>query len=85
MIGFAVVAASQSVAGRMNYTDQLGLITLVFYGQKGGARGALGVGLGPEKLREMAKKDHNSVKGEQQAVVNIRYMDADSPELAGRK
>ena len=79
---FTVVEASQSVAGRLNYTDQLGMITLAFYGLKGGARGAVGTKMGVEQIKKLAKADPNLVMGTMQAVVNIRYVDADSPEFA---
>lgn len=88
---FTVVAASESVAGRMNYTDQLGLITLAFYGIKGEEKAARGgpdiaTTMGVKKIKQILKADPNLIMGtDPKAVVNIRYVDADSPELAGRK
>ncbi len=81
---FTVVAASQSVAGRQNFTDQIGIITAAFYGPKK-ARvrgGGIGTDMGPEEFRAILKKDPNILMGDLLAVVNIRYVDADSPEFA---
>ena len=81
---FTVVSVSDSVAGRLKFTDQVGLITAAFYDVKGQARGQLGTGMGMEKIMEILKADPNLVMGNMQAVVNIRYVDADSPEFANK-
>ena len=84
---FTVVEASQSVAGRQNYTDQLGLITLAFYSLKGAgpSRGNQGTAMGVEEIKRILKAEPNLIMGKFEASVNIRYVDADSPELAGRQ
>lgn len=82
---FTFVSAGDSIAGRMNFTDQLGVITAAFYDVKGTARGSdFGTAAGVERLRDVLEVDPNQVMGELQAVVNIRYMNADSPEFTGR-
>lgn len=81
---FTVSSVSDSVAGRMKFTDQIGLITLAFYDVKGQSRGEIATAAGMKKIMEVLKVDPNLVMGNLQAVVNIRYVDADSPEFAGR-
>jgi hypothetical protein len=68
----------------MKFTDQIGLITAAFYDVKGQSRGEIATAAGMKKIMEVLKVDPNLVMGNLQAVVNIRYVDADSPEFAGR-
>jgi caspase domain-containing protein len=80
---FTVVDAEQSLAARQKFTSQLGIITAAFYAPKSGSRGALGTAAGEER-NEKIERGHHLVPGNLISVVHIRYVDADSPELAGR-
>lgn len=67
---FQFVDIAQSVAGRHNFNDSIGLITAAFYAEKGRA---LGVGEGPEEQRNL--KCAGFQPGRLLGVINIRYVD----------
>lgn len=79
---FTVVDAAQSLAGKRKLTDQLGLITAAFYYPATEAR-ALGTGAGRERTDNLTEK-HAPEVGKLMGVINIRYVDADELERAGR-
>jgi hypothetical protein len=70
---FLVTDASQSLAARQQFTDQIGMITAAFYAPQG--RG-LGTTAGDEQDEKIVERSGTQV-GEMLAVVNIRYVDAD--------
>jgi hypothetical protein len=71
---------SKSVAGRENFTESLGLITLAFYAERG--RAVFGVGEGPEEQRQLQTVDFKP--GRLLGVVQIRYMEeSEYKKLAG--
>ena len=75
---FEVVEAGQGIASRRNYTDQIGLITAVFYD-----KAAEGTTRGADRETRLGREGQTTVGhyrakvGDLLAVVNIRYM---SPE-----
>jgi hypothetical protein len=80
---FTVVDASASLAAeRQQFTEQVGVITAAFYAPAGGERG-VGTAAGRER-DERIERGRGYDVGNLLAVVHIRYVDADSAQLAGR-
>jgi hypothetical protein len=69
---FTVVEASQSLAARQEFTDQIGLITASFYAPAGGSR-AVGTAAGRERTEEIRRRDVQA--GNLMSVVHIRYVE----------
>ena len=70
---FQIVDADQSIAARKNYTEQLGLITIAFYGPAPKKRG-IGTYTTPQERIQLKYYQGNQQPGEMLAVFNIRYM-----------
>jgi hypothetical protein len=72
-------------AARKQFTDQLGIITAAFYEAGAGSRGPGGHAVTILGDKEKAKlKERATRVGNLIAVVNIRYLDADEANVAGR-
>jgi uncharacterized caspase-like protein len=69
---FTVVDASQSLAARQKFTDQIGLITAAFYAPAGGSR-SVGTTLGNERVADLTERQGKV--GELLGLVHIRYTD----------
>jgi hypothetical protein len=70
MTPFKVVDLSDSLAARQRFTDAVGVITLVFYGERGRR---VAIGEGPEEARTLRVVDFQA--GRLIASVNIRYVE----------
>lgn len=71
---FTVVDASQSLAAQRQFTDQIGLITAVFYAPATGSRGGgVGVQAGDEQDQAIRVVGGNKTPGDVLAVINIHY------------
>ena len=72
---FLVVDAQESLAGRQQFTDQIGLITAAFYAVKGSSR-AVGTTEGDRRDGKTGKYDANKIQaGNLLGVVHIRYVE----------
>ena len=76
---FKVTDAAESIAARSNYTEQVGIITAVFYRprakQSDTSRGApLGTTVGRTESRTRQVYQGDDVPGDQIAVINIHYV-----------
>ncbi len=85
---FKVVDADQSLAAQQKFTEQIGLITAVFYeavAAKSGSvpRGRLGVTLGQHKVEDIQKAAPH-IPGNQRAIISLRYVDADDLQSIGK-
>ena len=67
---FRFTDIAESVAARARFTDSIGLITAAFYAERGRA---LGVGEGPEEVRDLKTVDFKP--GRLLGVVQIRYVE----------
>lgn len=76
---FAVSDASESLAARQKYTDNIGLITAAFYtpGSDGATRAAIGTTAGREQQENLKERDDVSV-GNLIASLHIRYIDEET-------
>jgi len=82
---FTIVDADQSLAARRQFTDQIGLITAAFYAPAGNARGPGMVGIAPGRVVAANLKEKKAPPpGNLLAVINIRYVDADTLANAGK-
>ncbi len=79
---FTVVDASQSLAARQQFTDQIGLITAAFYAPAGATRGA-GTAAGRERQVDLTTRS-GVQPGDLLGVVHIRYSDAPSNEKSAQ-
>ncbi len=82
MAQFTVVDADHSLAARQKFTDQIGLITTAFYAEQvmpRAAAAAPGIGTQGGRIIEENLEEIRAAVGPLQAVVNIRYYDADQP------
>jgi len=68
---FEVTDAAEGIAARRNFTDQIGMITVVFYNKASGSRG-VATKLGRED--ETTVQTYRAKVGDLLAVVNIRYV-----------
>ena len=80
---FVIVDAQQSLAAQQSFTDEIGLITAVFYKPLGEARGNLGILPGNNVAANIGVR-RGVTPGNQIGVVHIRYVDAKAL-LATRK
>jgi uncharacterized caspase-like protein len=76
---FKVVDRQDSLAARQDFTDQIGLITAVFYNFKGAARG-IGIGAGKEGTNRVDLVKDAPEVGNMLAVVNIHYVEPEALE-----
>jgi len=78
---FTVVDASQSLAARQKFTDQIGLITAAFYAPAGGSRGVGTTGGREQRFDGTEKK---AQVGDLLGVVHIHYSDASDAKTSAR-
>ena len=77
---FVVTAAENSLAARMEFSEQVGIITAAFYADDSGSRG-VGTGAGTTKGDRVAQpiETRRAYRlGDLLAVVHLRYVDADA-------
>ena len=79
---FKIVDASQSLAARQEFTDQIGLITAAFYAPASGGRG-VGTDLGAERTEDLREREGVEV-GNLLALLHFQYVEASAMEGAGR-
>ena len=81
---FLVVDASESLAGRQGFTEQIGLITVAFYAPGAGARGTLGTAAGNDIKQDLTERQGPKA-GNLIGVVHLRYVDAEALEQTAGK
>ncbi|MBI2823850.1 MAG: caspase family protein [Planctomycetia bacterium] len=79
---FTVVDASESLAARQRFTDQIGMISAAFYAPSGQSRG-VGTGAGREGRRDLTTRGGFQC-GQLLGVVHLRYTDAPPSGQAAR-
>lgn len=81
---FVVVDAHESLAGRQGFTEQVGMISAVFYEAKEPSgdttRGGIGTAAGRQRSENI--RATGVVPGTQLAIVHIRYVDVDALSAA---
>jgi len=74
---FKVVDLDNSFAARQQFTDQVGMITAAFYLPASESRGEIAIGGGDERDEDIQHREGVQC-GRLDAVIHIRYVDADS-------
>ena len=76
---FKVTAADRSLAARQQFTDNIGIITAVFYSAGNARTGPLGTTFGAERTEDLTERVGKRVGG-LLSVINLRYVDAETLE-----
>ena len=82
---FTVSDAKTSLAGRQNFTDQLGLITIAFYNSKPVPRSVIGTRAGEAGSEAIHGANNRTAVGPMRACVTIHYVDPDTLESLKRQ